>query len=57
MGRNRYKANRYKAKKNHDATVAALGGGCIGLLVLLKLAFLGLVAWGIVMLVLWVTSK
>lgn len=31
--------------------------GCLGFLVLIKLAFLALIAWGIFELVTWVTSK
>lgn len=39
------------------AGLAAAGAGCIGFIVLVKLAFLALIGWGIFELVTWVISK
>ncbi len=43
-----------------DKKAIAAGGaalGCIGLVVLVKLAFLALIGWGIFELVNWITTK
>jgi hypothetical protein len=51
-----------KKKKNsrastEDKVAIGAGLGCIGFLVLVKLAFIALIAWGIFELVSWVTTK
>lgn len=48
---------RRKRADLEDKAVFAVGVGCVSLLVLIKLAFLALIAWGIFELVNWVISK
>lgn len=50
-------AQRLSKPDKVDAALVGTGCGCIGLVVLVKLAFLALVAWGIFELVTWVVSK
>jgi len=46
-----------RKKNTGDTVVTAVAVGAVAFLVLVKLAFLALIGWGIFELVTWVTSK